>query len=273
MSSSSPTLNPPSPWQSTRLHYHAIRPCDLSVFLAINNDNSGYANSNFTNIKLPGIADAEKFTKGTVEESLLAAIIWLPHPPLAPDTEETQQAREIEWKVRRRPGEVIDPVYGTAIGEIHMSALPLHKTHHRNTEIGLDILHLYQGRGYGSEAINWALDYAFRRAGLHRVQVRGFSYNTGAIRLYERLGFTLEGREREAVYYEGAWWDVVTFGMVEGEWWAKQKVKTDKNSEEFSKKGKVEVLERLKSIERDGKKRERERERERRVEEERERLE
>ena len=228
MSSSSQPPNPPSPSQSPRLHFHPIRPCDLSVFLAINNHAFGYANSNFTNIHLPGIADAEKFTKGAVEESLLAAIIWLPHPPERSDGEKESEAeRENKWQKRTKAGEVIDPVYGTAIGEIHMSALPLHKTHHRNTEIGLDILPLYQGQGYGSEAINWALEYAFLRAGLHRVQVRGFSYNTGAIRLYETLGFKMEGKEREAVYYGGAWWDVVTFGMLEGEWWARQKQKEE----------------------------------------------
>jgi RimJ/RimL family protein N-acetyltransferase len=93
----------------------------------------------------------------------------------------------------------------------------------------LDILPAYQGKGYGSEAIEWALDYAFRRVGLHRVQVRGFSYNAGAIRLYERLGFVVEGREREAVWYEGSWWDTVTLGMLEGEWREMQKVK-DKNA-------------------------------------------
>jgi RimJ/RimL family protein N-acetyltransferase len=76
----------------------------------------------------------------------------------------------------------------------------------------------YQGKGYGSEAISWALDYAFRRAGLHRVKIAAFEYNAGAVRLYERLGFTPEGRERESCWHEGRFWDLVEFGMLEGEW-------------------------------------------------------
>jgi RimJ/RimL family protein N-acetyltransferase len=203
-------------WSSERLHYRAIRPEDISVFHAINADHSGFANSNFNNIKLPTTSDAESFMKGLLDDCLLGAIIWLPHP------EETRsmsdEDREQEFARRRKSGEVIDEQYGAAIGELHMHALPLHKQHHRNTEIGIDILPPYQGKGYGSEAILWVVDYAFRRAGLHRVKVRAFSYNEGAIRLYERLGFVVEGRERESVWHEGQWWDVVTLGMLEAEW-------------------------------------------------------
>jgi RimJ/RimL family protein N-acetyltransferase len=36
--------------------------------------------------------------------------------------------------------------------------------------------------------------------------------------LYARLGFVEEGREREALWHEGEWWDSVEFGMVEREW-------------------------------------------------------
>jgi RimJ/RimL family protein N-acetyltransferase len=216
--SAMPMKSPPRPdlWSSQRLHYRAIRPTDISVFHAIVADHSGFANSGFKNIKLPSESDAEDFMKGLQNDCLLAAIIWLPHPPETRSL--SDEEREEEFAQRRKNGEVVDEAFGTAVGELHMDMLPAHKQHHRNTEIGLDILPPYQGRGYGSEAINWALDYAFRRVGLHRVKVRGFSYNEGALRLYEKLGFVVEGRERECVWYDGKWYDVVTLGMLEGEW-------------------------------------------------------
>ncbi|KAH6870112.1 acyl-CoA N-acyltransferase [Alternaria rosae] len=217
MSSTPPNPMPQSnPWSSQRLHYRAIRPNDINVFHAFSADYTGFANSNFDNIKLPSPSDSEKFMKGVQSDCLMGAIIWLPHPPQTSSM--SDEEREKEFAQRRRNGEVVDEEYGTAVGEIHMDMLPAHKQHHRNTEIGLDILPPYQGRGYGSEAIRWALDYAFRRAGLHRVKVRGFSWNEGALRLYEKLGFVFEGRERESVWHEGKWWDVVTLGMLEGEW-------------------------------------------------------
>ena len=226
----SPQPQQPSPWSSTKLTYRAIRPTDLPLFLAIAADSAGYANSGFKNAHLPTEADALDFQTGVTKDSLLGAIIWLPHDASTIAMSDEEKGKEFDQ--RRAKGEVVDAEFGTAIGELHLSALPLHKQHHRNTEIGLDILPLYQGKGYGSEAINWALEYAFRRVGLHRAQVRGFSYNAGAVRLYERLGFRVEGREREAVWWEGGWWDVVTFGMLEGEWRERQELtKREKGKE------------------------------------------
>ncbi|KAK0638821.1 acyl-CoA N-acyltransferase [Cercophora newfieldiana] len=90
--------------------------------------------------------------------------------------------------------------------------------HHRSAEMGLCFAPEERGKGYGSEAINWALDWGFRKGGLHRVGLAAFGYNPGAVRLYKRLGFVEEGREREALWFERRWWDVVSMGMLEGEW-------------------------------------------------------
>ena len=41
--------------------------------------------------------------------------------------------------------------------------------HHRSCQLGITISSEYQGEGYGTETINWALDWAFRVAGMHCV--------------------------------------------------------------------------------------------------------
>lgn len=76
--------------------------------------------------------------------------------------------------------------------------------HHRNAVIGISTADGYRGKGYGGEAINWALHWAFQHGGLHRVSKGAFSFNHNALRLYRRLGFVDEDREREAIYYRGA---------------------------------------------------------------------
>lgn len=58
--------------------------------------------------------------------------------------------------------------------------------------------------------------------------IRAFEYNHGAIRLYERLGFVHEGRERKAYWHEGRWWDGVMMSMLENEYWDLQKKKGEK---------------------------------------------
>ena len=71
---------------------------------------------------------------------------------------------------------------------------------------------------FTGEAINWMLDWAFRYAGLHAVRLHVYSYNVGAVRLYERLGFVKEGSQREALFFDRGWHDVLSYSMLEREW-------------------------------------------------------
>lgn len=84
--------------------------------------------------------------------------------------------------------------------------------------IGISVAPPYQGQGYGSEAILWALDFAFRHANMHRVGIGAHAWNEGAWKLYERLGFVHEGRRRDAVWYDGAYRDTIDMGMLKTEW-------------------------------------------------------
>ncbi|KAE8838282.1 hypothetical protein PTNB73_03702 [Pyrenophora teres f. teres] len=203
-------------FQSARIHYRAIRPTDTAIFDALVNDVVSFANTTFANAKPPSPDEAEKFLKETAEDALLAAILWLPHTQATLDLSPCD--REQDTEIRRKQGNVVDEQFGTAIGILHLRGPGPHEQHHRTTDVCIDILPQYQGKGYGSEAIRWAMDYAFRRAGLHSMRMRAFGWNVGAIRLYEKLGFVMEGREREAVWFEGRWWDSVTLGMLEDEW-------------------------------------------------------
>lgn len=205
------------PWSSSRLLYRAIRPADIAIFNAISDDSIGFQNSNAGNISLPGPKDTEAFMKSCVEKQLLGAVIWLPHS--SPPTPEALKS----MKENSTHGEGLFEDWGIAIGEIHLSRLPPEMAHHRYTEIGIDIVPEYQGKGYGGEAIRWALDYAFRRAGLHRVRIRAFEWNEGAIKLYEKLGFVYEGKERKALWHEGRWWDGFEMSMLDEEWWGMER--------------------------------------------------
>ncbi|KAK7414945.1 hypothetical protein QQX98_006270 [Neonectria punicea] len=90
--------------------------------------------------------------------------------------------------------------------------------HHRKTMLGISIVDAYQGHGYGPEAINWALDWAFKFGGMHRVGLSCYGYNDRGQRLYERMGFTKEGTVRECLWFNRAWHDEVYYGMLESEW-------------------------------------------------------
>lgn len=75
-----------------------------------------------------------------------------------------------------------------------------------------------RGKGYGTEAMQLALRFAFHELNLHRLQLSVFGYNEPAIRLYERLGFKREGAFREFILRDGKRYDMILYGMLAREW-------------------------------------------------------
>lgn len=74
------------------------------------------------------------------------------------------------------------------------------------------------GRGYGQEAMELALRFAFHELNLHRLQLTVFSYNQRAIALYEKLGFVQEGVFREHLQRDGRRYDMILYGLLRREW-------------------------------------------------------
>jgi RimJ/RimL family protein N-acetyltransferase len=72
----------------------------------------------------------------------------------------------------------------------------------------------YWGRGYGTEAMRLVVNYAFAELNLARVGLEAFAYNTRAVRSYEKVGFSLEGRQREQMRRDGRRLDVVRMGIL-----------------------------------------------------------
>jgi RimJ/RimL family protein N-acetyltransferase len=76
----------------------------------------------------------------------------------------------------------------------------------------------YRSKGYGSDAFRLTVNYAFRELNVYRVSIGVFSYNTRAIRVYEKNGFTHEGRLRSALYRDNQRHDFLYMGMLRPEW-------------------------------------------------------
>ena len=74
------------------------------------------------------------------------------------------------------------------------------------------------GRGLGTETTSLMLAHAFERLALHRVGLTVFSYTVRAIRAYEKAGFRIEGRLRDAIMRDGRYFDEVQMGVLANEW-------------------------------------------------------
>jgi len=90
---------------------------------------------------------------------------------------------------------------------------------HGDTFFGIGIgEEQFWGKGYGTEALQLFLDYTFREMNLRRVSLNVFGYNPRAVRSYEKCGFKIEGRMREAILKEGQRWDMIYMGILREEW-------------------------------------------------------
>lgn len=75
------------------------------------------------------------------------------------------------------------------------------------------------GMGFGTEATNLVLDYAFNLLKLHRVDLKVLEYNKRAIACYKKCGFVQEGIEREGALIEGKWETDVLMSILEDEYY------------------------------------------------------
>lgn len=102
------------------------------------------------------------------------------------------------------------------IGDLNLDVI---SWNHRDAFVGIGLgSRADWGRGYGTEAMRLALRFAFLELCLRRITLTVFEYNPRAIRAYEKAGFRLEGRMRQAMSREGRRWDVLFMGILKDEW-------------------------------------------------------
>ncbi len=73
-------------------------------------------------------------------------------------------------------------------------------------------------RGLGSEATRMLLDYAFSRTDLHRIELDVYAFNPRAQHVYERAGFVVEGRRRDAFFFDDVPVDEIIMAVLRPEW-------------------------------------------------------
>lgn len=102
--------------------------------------------------------------------------------------------------------------------------IALFKVHDRTRwgEIAIAIHPDHWGDGYGTEASEVLVEYAFDERNLHRLQARVMASNDASRRVWEKLGFELEGRLRENQFDDGEYVDTLYFGLLEAEYRAPQ---------------------------------------------------
>ncbi len=88
----------------------------------------------------------------------------------------------------------------------------------RHAELGIAIGdRAYWDGGYGTDAMRALCRFGFDIMNLHRIQLDVYAGNLRAQHVYEKVGFRVEVRKRQAIYKFGAYQDVLVMGLLEGE--------------------------------------------------------
>jgi len=74
------------------------------------------------------------------------------------------------------------------------------------------------GRGYGFDAVELMLRYAFNELNLFRLTARVPEYNLAGLALFRKAGFVEEVRRRQAYQRDNRRWDDIHLGLLAAEW-------------------------------------------------------
>lgn len=89
----------------------------------------------------------------------------------------------------------------------------------RDAEFGIAIGEKkYWSNGYGTEAAELIIAYAFSQLNFHRVSSAAYGFNERSIKMHLKIGFVQEGIVREGIYKNGQYQDKVLFGLLKTEW-------------------------------------------------------
>jgi RimJ/RimL family protein N-acetyltransferase len=120
-------------------------------------------------------------------------------------TRAKDQHNRADWVIVRRSDDRV-------LGEVVLFALDedAEAMEFRIALVGPDVI----GHGYGTDATQLVSDLAFGPLGLHRLSLEVIEDNVAARRVYEKVGFVVEGVRRQARRAGTGWVDLVDMAML-----------------------------------------------------------
>jgi RimJ/RimL family protein N-acetyltransferase len=104
---------------------------------------------------------------------------------------------------------------GQAVGSAWLDDVDRHRG---AAELGIHIALEARERGLGTDALGILADLALGQLRLERLWLRVFTWNSRAIRSYEKAGFVREGVLRHWTWFQGRWHDIVVMSLLHDEW-------------------------------------------------------
>lgn len=118
---------------------------------------------------------------------------------------------------------IIETKTGEVIGLITLGEID---KPNQKAEIGMLIGEKeYWNKGYGTDTLFTLLNYLFNELDFNRISLEVFDFNARAKRLYEKIGFAVEGLQREGLIQENRKCDIYLMGILKKDFLAKNSLK------------------------------------------------
>ncbi len=142
-------------------------------------------------------SDAESLRENINNLDVAKWLLMVPHPYTLRDAKNWIRDSTKNWKKKEKDYNfgIELRAEGKIIGGIGLQSI--NKTQGTGT-LGYWIGKLYWGNGYGTEALQAVVDFAFNRLKLRRLEAEVFVGNLSSEKLLEKIGFRLEGTKRQA---------------------------------------------------------------------------
>lgn len=158
-------------------------------------------------IRMARPSDAEAFAEIMTQPQVYYGTLQLPHT-----TPESWRKR-LEGNDPNYDYVLVAEVDGKVVGNLglHRSRRP------RNAHVavlGISVHDAYQGLGIGRALLTAAIDAADRWLNILRIELEVYTDNGRAIKLYESLGFVIEGRKRMNAFRDGQYVDSYVMARI-----------------------------------------------------------
>lgn len=108
---------------------------------------------------------------------------------------------------------IVYEVDNKVVGFLLFNRYELDRLRHAGT-MGMGIKEAYCNQGIGTKLIEFLIRWAKEQKGLEKICLGVVSINDRAIKVYKRMGFVEEGRQRKQIKYEdGSYGDDVLMGF------------------------------------------------------------
>ncbi|KIL50753.1 alanine acetyltransferase [Jeotgalibacillus alimentarius] len=146
---------------------------------------------------------------------------WTIFEPKHPEpfyTREAQLEKLAEAKQAQRLGKEYSwGIYHTDTNRLigSVSIYSIRRLPFASAYIGYSLDEDHTKQGYGTEAVEAALRFAFREFGLHRVEAMVSPKNEASQKVLEKVGMFREGTLRKNLFINGVWEDHYLYSMLE----------------------------------------------------------